>query len=86
MFIATVYKFQEDTYPNSHRPDGDYASFIGDTEEEAVKAAITATQRWESNSIYKDGRYKYYGPYDILVSEATKKVNRFKYKLIDLED
>lgn len=74
MFVAVVYKMQDDTYPLSHKPDGDYACFVADTKELASALAIKAVLRWEGNHpdpFGKESR-KYYGPYEVLVGELTE--------------
>lgn len=90
MFVAVVYKYHYDTDPTSHKPEGDWSSFLGATKEEAVKAAEVATRRWETQYDYKkdaNGNYQKvpYGPYQILVGELTEEVDRFpiSLKLVD---
>jgi hypothetical protein len=93
MFVAVVYKNNEDTAPNSHRDTGGWEAFVADTEEEAVKKALVHARAWESlprfkevansfgpSSVKADGLY---GPYDILVGELGKKVKRFQYETED---
>jgi len=93
MFVAVVYKFHEDTFPKSHRPEGGYEAFLGETEQEAVEAALTQAQRWElmpkvaqfNLATNKYDPPKYYGPYQILVGELGKEAKRFSYKIVATE-
>lgn len=94
MFVAVVYKDHEDTAPKSHRPEGGWECFCGNTEAEAVQQALTSVQRWETQYNF-DARNpagaqvsprqaKPYGPYQILVGEVTQQVRRFDYELVAL--
>lgn len=84
MFVAVVYVDHFMGDHNSNRPEGDWASFIGDTKDEAVKKAFAAATRWEASSFpYKDAQGNEHGGhiYQILVGELTEEQKRFKLDL-----
>jgi hypothetical protein len=54
----------------SNRTHGDYASFIGTTQKEAIHSALQAKHKWENEDSY-----------DIAVGELKFNVNDMKYTL-----
>lgn len=61
MFIAVVYT----ATGLSGRHEGDFASFVATTKEEAIQDAIDARSKWET---------KGYGPYRLLVGKLSEEV------------
>jgi hypothetical protein len=83
MFVAVVFKKHTDSYPNSHRPEGDWASFVSDTKEDAITKAITSAQEWGRE--FSDSINARRGPYQILVGELTHEAQvPTNYRLVSL--
>lgn len=88
MFVAVVYKEHIDTFPRSHKPEGDYSCFVAVSKEEAVEAAVLAAQRWQLQKKQGlDGKSpaKYYGPYEILIGELTESTKTIQYTVEKIE-
>jgi hypothetical protein len=78
LFVAVVFADRGLGATDSLKGDGQWSSFIGTTQAEAVKKALDARDRWDTSPI---DRHKYV----VLVGELTSKVKpRAAYDLVTL--
>lgn len=55
LFVAVVVASNTNEYElKSHRSDGDWASFLGTTEQEAVNKAAAAVAQWNAQQVYDE--------------------------------
>jgi hypothetical protein len=78
MFVAVVYKYHADTDPKSHRDDGSWSCFLGESKEEAIEQAMIAVGAWQGE-ISSHGGFR--GPYQVLVGELNEQAKRTAYTL-----
>jgi hypothetical protein len=81
IFVAVVVgKDTDGMFGNldSHRVDGDWASFLGETEQEAVNKAAAAVAVWNRQTVYDESlpqtsrlRHHRGAPYRIFVAKTT---------------
>jgi hypothetical protein len=82
MFVAVVYKYHSDTDPKSHRDDGSWSCFLGDTKEEAIEQAMIAVGVWQGELSSKGG---FRGPYQVLVGTLDEQAKPITYSLVPAE-